>query len=70
MKTRGYTETPMLAILRQAEGGVPVAQPCRAHRMSRCVVRQISGAGLRYGRLADQQMKATEDKNRPAAAIR
>lgn len=31
MKTRSYTEAQILAILRQAEGGIPVAELCRAH---------------------------------------
>ena len=34
MKTSRYTEAQMLAILRQAEGGVPVAELCREHGMS------------------------------------
>lgn len=29
MKTSRYTEAQILAILRQAEGGVPVAELCR-----------------------------------------
>ena len=35
MKTSRYTEAQILAILRQAEGGMPVAELCRAHGMSR-----------------------------------
>ena len=34
MKTSRYTEPQILAILRQAEGGMPVAELCRAHGMS------------------------------------
>ena len=34
MKTSRYTEARILAILRQAEGGVPVAELCREHGMS------------------------------------
>ncbi len=34
MKTSRYTEPQILAILRQAEGGMPVAQLCREHGMS------------------------------------
>ena len=33
MKTSRYTEARILAILRQAEGGVPVAELCREHGM-------------------------------------
>ena len=34
MKTSRYTEAQILSILRQAEGGMPVAQLCRDHGMS------------------------------------
>ena len=34
MKTIRYTEAQIIAILRQAEGGVPVAELCREHGMS------------------------------------
>ena len=34
MKTSRYTEAQILAILRQAEGGMPVAELCREHGMS------------------------------------
>ena len=34
MKTSRYSEPQILAILRQAEGGVPVAELCREHGMS------------------------------------
>ena len=34
MKTSRYTEVQIIAILRQAEGGVPVAELCREHGMS------------------------------------
>ena len=34
MKTTRYSEPQILAILRQAEGGVPVAELCRGHGMS------------------------------------
>jgi putative transposase len=34
MKTSRYTEAQILAILRQAEGGMAVAQLCREHGMS------------------------------------
>ena len=33
MKTSRYTEAQILAILRQGEGGVPVAELCREHGM-------------------------------------
>ena len=34
MKTSRYTEVQIIAILRQAEGGVPVAELCHEHGMS------------------------------------
>ena len=34
MKSSRYTEPQILSILRQAEGGVPVAELCREHVMS------------------------------------
>ena len=34
MKMTRYSEPQILAILRQAEGGVPVAELCREHVMS------------------------------------
>ena len=34
MKMTRYSEPRILAILRQAEGGVPVAEICREHGMS------------------------------------
>jgi hypothetical protein len=34
MKTSRFTEPQIIAILRQAEGGVPVPELCREHGMS------------------------------------
>ena len=34
MKTSRYTEAQIIAILAQAEGGVPVAELCREHGIS------------------------------------
>ena len=34
MKTSRYTEAQIIAILRQGEGGVPMADLCREHGMS------------------------------------
>ncbi len=34
MKTSRYTDSQILGILKQAEGGVPVAQLCREHGVS------------------------------------
>ena len=50
MKTSRYTEAQILAILRQAEGGMPVAELCREQR----VVLQVAGEVWRHGRVPDQ----------------
>ena len=34
MKTSRYTEAQIIAIFREAEGGVPVSELCREHGMS------------------------------------
>lgn len=34
MKTSRFSESQIMAILRQAEGGVPVPELCREHGMS------------------------------------
>ena len=67
MKTSRYTEAQILAILRQAEGGMPVAQLCREHGMMPLpgnglpanhererVVLQVAGERWRHGCFADQ----------------
>ena len=64
MKTSRYTEGQILAILRQAEGGMPVAELCRAHGMSSATFYKWRA---KYGGMdASQisQMKAIEDQNR------
>ena len=62
MKMTRYSEPQILAILRQAEGGVPVAELCREHGMMplpgnglpanherECVVLQMAVKVWRYG---------------------
>ena len=34
MKTARYNDVQIMGILKQAEGGVPVSEPCREHGMS------------------------------------
>ena len=48
MKMSSYSEPRILAILRQAEGGVPVAQLCREHGMM-----PLPGSGLPANRERD-----------------
>ena len=64
MKTSRYTEAQILAILRQAEGGMPVAQLCREHGMSNASFYKWRA---KYGGMDASmisQMKSLEDENR------
>ncbi len=64
MKPSRYTEAQIIAILRQAEGGVPVAQLCREHGMSDASFYKWRA---KYGGMDASmvsQMKAMEEENR------
>jgi putative transposase len=64
MKMTRYTEPQILGILRQAEGGVPVAELCREHGMSNASFYKWRA---RYGGMDASmvsQMKAMEEENR------
>ena len=64
MKMTRYSEPQILAILRQAEGGVPVAELCREHGMSNASFYKWRA---KYGGMDASmvsQMKAMEDENR------
>jgi len=64
MKLTKYSEPQILAILRQAEGGVPVAELCREHGMSNA---SFYTWRAKYGGMDASmvsQMKAIEDENR------
>ena len=64
MKTSRYTEAQIIAILRQAEGGVPVAGLCREHGLSNASFYKWRA---KYGGMDASlisQMKAMEDENR------
>ena len=64
MKTSRYTEGQILAILRQAEGGMPVAELCREHGMSSASFYKWRA---KYGGMDASlisQMKAMEEENR------
>ena len=64
MKMTRYSEPQILAILRQAEGGVPVAELCREHDMSNASFYKWRA---KYGGMDASmvsQMKAMEDENR------
>jgi putative transposase len=64
MKTSRYTEAQIIAILRQAEGGVPVSELCREHGMSDASFYKWRA---KYGGMEASmvsQMKAMEEENR------
>ena len=64
MKTSRYTEAQIIAILRQAEGGVPVSELCREHGMSDASFYKWRA---KYGGMDAPmvgQMKAMEEENR------
>jgi putative transposase len=64
MKVTRYSEPRILAILRQAEGGVPVSELCREHGMSNASFYKWRS---KYGGMDASmisQMKALEDENR------
>ena len=64
MKLSRYSEGQILSILRQAEGGVPVAELCREHGMSNASFYKWRA---KYGGMDASmisQMKAVEDENR------
>ena len=64
MKTSRYTEPQILAILKQAEGGLPVAKLCRQHGMSNASFYKWRA---KYGGMDASMMsekKALEDENR------
>ena len=64
MKMTRLNEPQILAILRQAEGGVPVAELCREHGMSSASFYKWRA---KYGGMDASmisQMKSLEDENR------
>jgi len=64
MKTSRYTEAQIIAILRQAEGGVPVSELCREHGMSDASFYKWRA---KYGGMDASmvgQMKAMEEESR------
>lgn len=63
MNTSKYTEAQIIAILRQAEGGVPVAELCREYGMSDA---SFNKWRAKYGGMDASmvsQMKAFADEN-------
>jgi len=64
MKMTRYSEPQVVAILRQAEGGVPVAELCREHGMSNASFYKWRAEYGGMDSLMIAQTKALEDENR------
>jgi len=64
MKKTRYSEPQILAILRQAEGGVPVSELCREHGMSNASFYKWRAKFGGMDASMISQMKALEDENR------
>jgi len=64
MKMTRYSEPKILAILRQAEGGVPVSELCREHGMSNASFYKWRSKYSGMDASMISQMKALEDENR------
>ena len=64
MKMTRFNEPQILAILRHAEGGVPVAELCREHGMSTASFYKWRAKYGGMDSLMISQMKAMEDENR------
>ena len=64
MKMTRYSEPQILAILRKAEGGVPVAELCREHGMSTASFYKWRAKYCGMDASMISQTKALEDENR------
>jgi putative transposase len=64
MKTSRFSETQILGILKQAEGGLPVSELCRQHGMSDASFYKWRAkyGGMDASMIAEK--KALEDENR------
>ena len=64
MKKSRFTEAQIIGILRQAEGGLPVAELCREHQMNSA---SFYNWRAKYGGMDASmisEMKGLEDENR------
>ena len=64
MKTNRYSDPLILSILRQAKGGVPVAELCREHGMSNASFYKWRAKFGGMDASMITQMKSIEDENR------
>ena len=65
MKTNKYSDPLILSILRQAEGGIAVADLCREHGMSNASFYKWRAKFGGMDASTITQMKTIEDENRP-----
>ena len=64
MKTSRYSDAQILSILRQADGGVPLAELCREHGMSSASFYKWRAKFGGMDASMISQMKSIEDENR------
>ena len=64
MKASRYSDAQILSILRQADGGVPVAELCREHGMSTASFYKWRAKFGGMDASMISQMKSIEDENR------
>ena len=64
MKTSRYSDPQILSILRQADGGVPVADLCREHGMSSASFYKWRAKFGGMDASMISQMKSIEEENR------
>ena len=64
MKTSRFTDSQILAILKQAEGGLPVPELCREHGMSGATFYKWRAKFGGMDASLMKRMKELEDENR------
>ena len=64
MKKSRFTETQIMGVLRQAEGGLPVSELCREHGISSATFYKWRAKFGGMDASMMSQMKALEDENR------
>ena len=64
MKTSRYSDAQILSILRQADGGMPVAELCREHGMSSASFYKWRAKFGGMDASMTSQMKSIEEENR------
>ncbi len=67
MNISRFSEAKILAILRQAEGGVPVPELCREHGMSNASFYKWRSKYCGMDASMISQMKALEDRSRESS---